>query len=514
MSARSLVKRSIRTRLVLAGGVAVLLGAIGTAVALQGLQRVTAAFKAHETGPLALTLALNDMYAQGLQTGQATRNILLDPADKKAAENYEKAMNGFADAFGRARQASVDDALERARLDSISTLWRRDDELKREVQALAIAGRPEDAVQLLKKKETPCWRELKDVIQRGVAAGVERRAQSQARIEETRKRALLVAVAFAVVAFAVALALLARVGRSVLTRLHAVSDAVRRASEGDLAARAGLDAEDEIGEMGARVDALIVGLRESMRGMASASESSSRASARLGETAAGIRSAAEHQRAGLTTTQASLQALTTQVHRNAENAQDAARLAGQAREVADKGGAVVRSAVSAMGEINHSSRRIAEIITTIDEIAFQTNLLALNAAVEAARAGEQGRGFAVVATEVRNLAQRSASAAREIKSLIEDSVGKVESGSRLVEASGRTLDDIVASVKSVAELIGSMAQSSHQQSGGIADVADSVAGMDASSRENDSRTADLSETADSLAREAQHMQELVARYQS
>ena len=149
---------------------------------------------------------------------------------------------------------------------------------------------------------------------------------------------------------------------------------------------------------------------------------------------------------------------------SADKAHEASRLAGGARQVAEHGGAVVRRAVSAMAEINGSSRRIAEITATIDELAFQTNLLALNAAVEAARAGEQGRGFAVVAAEVRNLAQRSATAAREIKGLIQNSVDKVDAGSQLVNDSGAALDEIVAAVRRASALVAEIAASAREQS--------------------------------------------------
>jgi methyl-accepting chemotaxis protein len=157
---------------------------------------------------------------------------------------------------------------------------------------------------------------------------------------------------------------------------------------------------------------------------------------------------------------------------------DARQLAMVARDQAQKGGTVVGQAVAAMEEINTASQRIAAIISVIDEIAFQTNLLALNAAVEAARAGEQGRGFAVVAAEVRNLASRSATSARQIKALIEDSVKKVEDGSRLIELSGRTLGEIVAAVKKVNDVVGEIAVASQEQSSGIEQVNRAVTHMD------------------------------------
>jgi methyl-accepting chemotaxis protein len=187
-------------------------------------------------------------------------------------------------------------------------------------------------------------------------------------------------------------------------------------------------------------------------------------------------------------------------------------LAEASRTAAERGGAVVHDAVVAMGEINRSSKRIADIITTIDEIAFQTNLLALNAAVEAARAGEQGRGFAVVAAEVRNLAQRSATAAKEIKGLIQDSVGKVEVGSELVNKSGATLQEIVGSVKRVTDVIGEIAAASREQATGVDQVNQAVTQMDRVVQANAAQTEEMSSTAQALAAQAGRLQELVGRF--
>jgi methyl-accepting chemotaxis protein len=207
-----------------------------------------------------------------------------------------------------------------------------------------------------------------------------------------------------------------------------------------------------------------------------------------------------------------LEEITGTVKQNADNAKQADQLAMGSRDVAERGGQVVDTAVTAMGEINESSKKIADIITTIDEIAFQTNLLALNAAVEAARAGEQGRGFAVVASEVRNLAQRSATAAKEIKTLIQDSVSKVESGSELVTKSGETLGEIVSSVKRVTDIVGEIAAASQEQSSGIDQVNRAVTQMDRVVQTNAAQSQELSSTARSLTAQAEQLQALVARF--
>ena len=236
------------------------------------------------------------------------------------------------------------------------------------------------------------------------------------------------------------------------------------------------------------------------------------ASQQLAAASEQLSSGAQQSASSLEETASSLEEITATVRQNADNADQANQLANSSRETAEKGGAVVAQAVDAMSEINRSSRKIADIITTIDEIAFQTNLLALNAAVEAARAGEQGRGFAVVAGEVRNLAQRSATAAREIKGLIEDSVQKVETGSELVNKSGETLGAIVTSVKRVTDIVAEIAAASREQTVGIEQINKAVAQMDQVTQSNASQTEEMSGTAVALSGQAEQLQAVVAQF--
>src|SRR5579859_5184609 len=207
-----------------------------------------------------------------------------------------------------------------------------------------------------------------------------------------------------------------------------------------------------------------------------------------------------------------MEEMTTTVRTTADNAAQARELAIAAREKASKGGEVVTAAVSAMSGINDSSNKIADIIGVIDEIAFQTNLLALNAAVEAARAGEQGRGFAVVATEVRNLAGRSATAAKEIKELIQDSVKKVEDGSVLVTQSGQTLEQIVVSVKKVSDIVAEIAAASREQSLGIEQVGRAIMQMDELTQQNAALVEQATAASQAMTSEASSLNEMMARY--
>jgi methyl-accepting chemotaxis protein len=235
-----------------------------------------------------------------------------------------------------------------------------------------------------------------------------------------------------------------------------------------------------------------------------------------GEIASGnldLSSRTEQQAGSIEETASAMEELTSTVKQNADNARQANQLAESASEVAIQGGSVVHQVVQTMGSINESSKKIVDIISVIDGIAFQTNILALNAAVEAARAGEQGRGFAVVASEVRSLAQRSAAAAKEIKALIDDSVEKVDIGSRLVEQAGATMNEVVASVKRVTDIVGEISSASQEQSAGISEVGQAITQMDEGTQQNAALVEQAAAAAQSLQDQAATLAGLVNRFQ-
>ena len=323
---------------------------------------------------------------------------------------------------------------------------------------------------------------LAQVLQRpGANAGGQQAAEMlRSGYSETRNMSL----AFFVTGLALAGTLAAWLAAEVARPVHAAVLAAQRVASGDLSTRIEQGVRGEHGvllrtmqEMNNKLVGVLVDVR-------SGSETISSGAGEIASSSIDLSARTEQQAASLEETASSMEELTSTVKQNADHAHQASKLAVSASEVAVKGGEVVSAVVGTMASINESSRRIAEIISVIDGIAFQTNILALNAAVEAARAGEQGRGFAVVASEVRNLAQRSAAAAKEIKELIDDSVDKVSAGTLLVDKAGNTMNDVVSSVKRVTEIIGEIAAASAEQTSGIEQVNQAIAAMDQATQQN------------------------------
>jgi methyl-accepting chemotaxis protein len=282
---------------------------------------------------------------------------------------------------------------------------------------------------------------------------------------------------------------------------------------GDLGRRITLQGKSGFFEaMSRSVNQLADNMAEMVANVKSALNEVNRGADEISQGNANLSQRTEQQSSSLEETASSMEEMTSTVKQNADNAGQANQLAVAARDQAEKGGAVVAKAVKAMGGINEASRKIADIIGVIDEIAFQTNLLALNAAVEAARAGEQGRGFAVVASEVRSLAGRSATAAKEIKDLIQDSVKKVEDGSVLVTQSGQTLEQIVSSVKKVSDIVAEIAAASREQSTGIEQVNRAVMQMDELTQQNAALVEEATAASKGMAERARDLNAMMARY--
>ena len=307
-----------------------------------------------------------------------------------------------------------------------------------------------------------------------------------------------------------------RIQRRIVAALHhavAMSNAV---ANGDLAGAVNdkhETARDEIGDLTHSLRRMVRGLQSSLQTVRQATDSIGTASREIASGNLDLSQRTEQAADSLQQTASSMEQLTSTVNQTADAARSANQLAASASSVAQRGGSVVAEVVTTMEQINTSSKRIADIIGTIDGIAFQTNILALNAAVEAARAGEQGRGFAVVASEVRSLAQRSAEAAREIKTLIGASVERVQTGSRLVADAGSTMNEIVASVRRVSDIIGEISAATAEQSSGIGQVNGAVSKLDQVTQQNAALVQESAAAADSLNEQALRLGEVVSRFQ-
>lgn len=303
--------------------------------------------------------------------------------------------------------------------------------------------------------------------------------------------------------------LLGWVVNHILQRLDAIREAIVASGKGDFTQRLALRGHDELTQIAKAYNSFADNISQTLHRMRDTSVSVETATSEIAAGNQDLSVRTELQADSLTTTVSSVEMLTHEVRKSAENAGQANQLAHSASSVAQKGGDVVADVVGMMKEISHSSKKMADIIGVIDSIAFQTNILALNAAVEAARAGEQGRGFAVVASEVRNLAQRSASSAREISALISDSVSKMQNGEQMATQAGQTMQEIVESVQHVATLMGEISQASQMQSQEIEHINESVSNMEESTQQNTALVEEAAAAAASLKDQAVVMAQMV-----
>ena len=323
---------------------------------------------------------------------------------------------------------------------------------------------------------------------------------------------VVVLLTILVLALGISVGIAIFMSRMIVRPLKNAIAAAGRIAGGDLTSEIKVEGRDETGELLQALKHMNASLKKIVSEVRGSTDSISTASKQIASGNADLSQRTEEQASSLEETASSMEELTSTVKQNAENAKQANQLAESASEVAVKGGAVVGRVVTTMSSINESSKKIVDIISVIDGIAFQTNILALNAAVEAARAGEQGRGFAVVASEVRNLAQRSAAAAKEIKALIGDSVDKVGAGTRLVDEAGKTMQEIVTSVKRVTDIMSEITAASQEQSSGIEQVNQAITQMDEVTQQNSALVEEAAAAAESMQEQAQNLAQAVGAF--
>ena len=457
----------------------------------------------------AVERGMSDMYAQGLQMGQALRNILLDPKNPKAYDNLKTAQADYDKAFKFTQQSAKGSEFEKA-LENLPPL--RSQQAKAQEKVLALVAGNGDAVAVINAEETPAWRQLKaELLKQGEAAS---KSALQSHQQASRSASMSMSISIGIAVFAMLVALILNIRMLSTLRKELGGDpadaraALSAIAQGDLTSsisnQGGPDSLMGVMEqMDTALQKLVSQVRDSAANIAIASS----------EIAQGdndLSARTESQASSLEETAASMEQLSATVKQNADSARQANQLAMKASTVAVQGGEVVAQVVDTMKGINEASRKIGDIISVIDGIAFQTNILALNAAVEAARAGEQGRGFAVVASEVRSLAGRSAEAAKEIKTLINASVERVEQGSSLVDQAGITMNEVVSSIRQVTDIMGHISTASDEQSLGVSQVGEAVTMMDQVTQQNAALVEEMAAAASSLKSQAQDLVQTVA----
>jgi len=502
----------LKTKIILSMGLVFLLFSVAISVALTGMQSTKSRFERFLEYDLALAQAATKQYAQGLQLGQALRNIVIDPANKTAFKNLETASNEFKETNQEALALAKNDPADLKVLEEVAALREQQIPIQAKIVSLAATNQTA-AIEVVSKEETPVWRSIRVRLQDYIKAKSAAVENTKAEMAAFSQRMLATALVLMLVAMTVGAGIVFWLIRHIMQQLGGepvyAAEVARAISAGDFSREITV-ARGDSSSLLFTMNAMRENLTVTIGDIRQSTETIAVASRQIASGNADLSSRTESQASSLEETASSMEELTSTVKQNAENARQANQLVVSASDVAVKGGKVVGQVVNTMASIKDSSRKISDIISVIDGIAFQTNILALNAAVEAARAGEQGRGFAVVAAEVRNLAQRSAGAAKEIKSLIEDSVDKVDVGGKLVDEAGKTMDEIVNSVKRVTDIMSEIAAASQEQSSGIEQVNQAVGQMDEATQQNAALVEEAAAAAESLQDQAAKLAQAVS----
>ena len=386
--------------------------------------------------------------------------------------------------------------------------------LNNKVIELRNAGQTEEAIAFLTQQAAPSLKIVLGALDSLVAYEAQQAAQAATDAETLSASARAYMIILGSVAVLLGAFVAWIITRSITQPINAAVSVAETVASGDLSSHIVVNSSDETGRLLGALKAMNTSLLGVVAQVRHGTEAISTASSEIAAGNLDLSSRTEEQASSLEETASAMEELTSTVKQNADNARQANQLAKSASEVAVRGGSIVSQVVDTMGTINESSKKIVDIIGVIDGIAFQTNILALNAAVEAARAGEQGRGFAVVATEVRNLAHRSASAAKEIKELIAASVANVDTGSRLVNEAGQTMGDIVDSIVRVTDIMGEITSATHEQTIGIEQINMAIAQMDEVTQQNAALVEEAAAASQSMQEQAGELAHVVGFFKT
>jgi methyl-accepting chemotaxis protein len=509
---RALNNISIGKRLALGFAVILAFAMMITIIGIWRLQQVADATRDMMETPLAKERMISD-WSSNIDSAIRRTTAIARSTDSSLAAYFEQEAKASSAASAELQKKIgelIEGDDEKALFEKITASRKVYLSSRDQVAKLKAAGELDQANDVFEKTfkpgSTSYIEQVRELLkmQRGKIDGIARHIDEVA----ATSRSLLIVLAGLVLAFGAVFAWLLTTG--ITQPLHKAVDAARRVASGDLTSQIETGAKDETGQLLQALNDMNQSLLNIVLEVRTGTDSIAISSSEIAAGNQDLSSRTEEQAASLEETASSMEQLTSTVKQNADNARQANQLADAAAAVAVKGGSVVSEVVGTMESINESSRKIVDIISVIDGIAFQTNILALNAAVEAARAGEQGRGFAVVASEVRNLAQRSAAAAKEIKSLIGDSVDKVNQGSKLVGEAGSTMDEIVASVQRVTDIISEISAASAEQSTGIDEVYKAIGQMDQVTQQNAALVEEAAAAADSMQQQSQSLAQVVS----